>query len=169
MMINFKRIIRHLFATHWQVKRAFPKRTLELIEQEIKTSEAAHLGEIRFAVECALSGAPLYRGLSTRERAIDVFSQLRMWDTEYRNGVLIYLLLADHCVEIVADRGVHIKTGTPEWEKICHDMETAFRQGQFESGAMGGVQAITHLLTRHFPASRSGSRENELSNKVVVL
>lgn len=165
--MDFKRIFRHLFATHWQVKRAFPKRTLKLIEQEIKTSESAHIGEIRFAVECALSGAPLYRGLSTRERAIDVFSQLRMWDTDYRNGVLIYLLLADRSVEIVADRGVHAKIGTPGWEKICHDMETAFHQGQFESGAIGGIQAITFLLTRHFPAS--SPRKNELSNKVVVL
>lgn len=166
-MMNFKRVIKHLFATHWQVKQAFPQKTLELIEQEINASEAAHVGEIRFAVECALSGPPLYGGLSTRERAIDVFSQLRMWDTDQRNGVLIYLLLADRSVEIVADRGVHAKTGTSEWEKICHDMETEFHQGRFESGAIGGVRAVTHLLTQHFPSS--SARKNELSDKVVLL
>lgn len=166
-MMESKRIIRHLFATQWKVKRAFPKKTLKLIEQEIQTSEAAHVGEIRFVVECALSGSPLYGGLSTRERAIDVFSQLRMWDTEHRNGVLIYLLLADRSVEIVADRGVHTKAGTPTWEKVCLDMENEFHQGRFELGAIKGIQAITQLLRRHFPTS--SPRKNELANKVVVL
>lgn len=166
-MINVKRIVRHLFSTHWQLRRAFPQKTLAAIEQEIKTSECAHVGEIRFAVECALAGAPLYLGQSTRERAIDVFSHLRMWDTEHRNGVLIYLLLADRSVEIVADRGVHAKTTTPEWEKICRDMETEFRNGRYEMGVIGGVRAVTHLLTRHFPAT--GARRNELPDKVVVL
>lgn len=166
-MVNVKRIVRHLLSTHWQVKRAFPQKTLNAIEQEIKASEIAHVGEIRFAVECALAGTPLYLGLSTRERAIDVFSHLRIWDTDHRNGVLIYLLLADRSVEIVADRGVHAETGTPEWEKICRDMETAFRAGDFEAGAIGGIRAVTHLLTRHFPAT--GARRNELPDKVVVL
>jgi uncharacterized membrane protein len=166
-MDKLKRIIRHLFSSHWQLKRAFPQKTLDAIEQEIKASENAHIGEIRFAVECALSGSPLYQGQSTRERAIDLFSHLRMWDTDHRNGVLIYLLLADHSVDIVADRGVHAKTGMSEWEKICHDMETAFHDGHFEEGAIGGIRAITHVLTHHFPAT--GERRNELPDKVVVL
>lgn len=164
---KLKRMIRHLFSTQWQLKRAFPKKTLDAIEQEIKASENAHVGEVRFAVECALSGAPLYLDQSTRERAIDVFSHWRMWDTEHRNGVLIYLLLADRSVDIVADRGVDIKTGTPEWEKICHDMETAFHAGHYEAGAIGGIRAITHVLTKHFPAT--GVSRNELSDKVIVL
>ncbi|MFI4941605.1 MAG: TPM domain-containing protein, partial [Burkholderiales bacterium] len=152
---------------HWQVRRAFPQKTLAAIEQKIKASEAAHGGEIRFAVEGALSGAPLYHGLSTRERAIDVFSSLRMWDTDHRNGVLIYLLLADRSVEIVADRGVHVKTGAAAWEKICREMEAHFREGRYEDGAIGGIRAVTHLLTHHFPAN--GARRNALPDKVVVL
>jgi len=167
MMIEYRRILRHLLSTHWEVKRAFPQTTLSAIEQEIQASEVAHVGEIRFVVEGALSGAPLFLGLSARARAIDVFSQLRMWDTEYRNGVLIYLLLADRSVEIVADRGVHAKAGAPAWEKICKDMEAAFRSKHFETGVIEGIRAVTHLLTRHFPAS--GVHRNALPDKVVVL
>jgi uncharacterized membrane protein len=112
--MNIKRIARHLMATHWQVNRAFPRRTLIAIEKSIQASETAHVGEIRFVVEGALDGTPLFKGQSARERAIDVFSQLRIWDTEHNNGVLIYLLLADRDVEIVADRGIHSKVGSLE-------------------------------------------------------
>ena len=166
-MINVKRVLRHLLAALWQGSRAFPQTTLASVEQEIKASETAHFGEIRFAVEGALSGMPLYRNQSARERAIDVFSQLRMWDTEHRNGVLIYLLLADRSVEIVADRGVHAKTTAPEWEEICRNMETAYREGRYEEGTIDGIRAVSHLLTRHFPAG--SARRNELPDKVVVL
>lgn len=167
MKMNLKRIFRHLLSTHRQVSRAFPRPVLVAIEQEIKASEATHLGEIRFALEGALSGSPLYRDQSARERAIDVFSHLRIWDTDYRNGVLIYLLLADHSVEIVADRGVHAKTGAPQWEKICRNMEVAFRNGRYEQGVVDGIRAINHLLTQHFPSN--GASRNELPDKVVVL
>ena len=105
--------------THWQVSRAFPRKTLIAIEQTVKASETAHAGEIRFVVEGALHSTPLLDGQSARERALEVFSQLRIWDTEHNNGVLIYLLLADRDVEIVADRGIHSKLGTREWETIC--------------------------------------------------
>jgi hypothetical protein len=162
-----KRIIRHLLSGEWQTGRLFPQQTLNAIEQEIIASESAHAGEIRFVIECGLGITPLFKGFCTRERSIDVFSQLRMWDTDHRNGVLIYLLLADHSVEIVADRGVHPKIGTPEWEKICRDMETEFRQGRYESGAVAGIKAITHHLTQHFPAL--GPPRNALINKVVIL
>ncbi|GJI91024.1 membrane protein [Rugamonas sp. R1(2021)] len=167
MKINMKRILRHAVLTHWQVERAFPPSALAAIEQEIKTSEAAHLGEIRFAVEGGLPASLLYRDQSARERAIDMFSLLRIWDTDERNGVLIYLLLADHSVEIVADRGVHAKTGAPEWERICRGMETAFRGGRYEQGVIDGIQAITRLLTTYFPSH--GARRNELPDKVVLL
>lgn len=166
-MVSMKRICRHLMSTRWQVKRAFPQKILAAIEQEIKASEASHTGEIRFAVEGALWGAPLYLDQSARERAIDVFSQLRMWDTDYRNSVLIYLLLADHSVEIVADRGVHAITGAPEWERICRNMEAAFRDQRYEHGVVDGIHAVNHLLTIHFPAN--GANRNELPDKVVVL
>ena len=165
--MNIKRIATHLLLTHWQVNRAFSSDTLIAIDSAIKASEAAHVGEIRFAVEGALDGTALFRGQSARERAIEVFSQLRIWDTEHNNGVLIYLLLADRDVEIVADRGIHAKVGLEEWEKICRTMETAFEQANYEGGVVSGIQAATQHLMKHFPAS--GADQNELPDKPVVL
>lgn len=165
--MNIKRIAKHLMMTHWQVNRAFPRQTLIAIEQAIKTSEAAHIGEIRFVVEGALDGMLLLKGQSARERAIDMFSQLRVWDTEHNNGLLIYLLLADRDVEIVADRGIHAKVGSQEWEKICRKMETAFKQANYEGGVVSGIQAVTRHLAEHFPAV--GADRNELPDKPVVL
>ena len=165
--MNIMRIARHLRATHWQVNRAFPRNTLGAIEKAIKASETAHVGEIRFAVEGALHSTPLFKGQSARERAMEVFSLLRMWDTEHNNGVLIYLLLADRDVEIVADRGVHAKVGSHEWEKICRKMEAAFGQAKYEEGVVTGIQAVTRHLAEHFPAV--GGSRNELPDKPVVL
>ncbi len=105
-------------------------------------------------MEGALHIEPLLRGQSARERAIDVFSQLRIWDTEQNNGVLIYLLLADRDVEIVADRGIDAKVGPEEWERICRRMEAAFRQADFEGGVVGGIREVTRHLVEHFPRDR---------------
>lgn len=165
--MNIKRVFRHLIMTPWQVNRAFSRHTLIAIEQAIKASETAHTGEIRFAVEGALDITPLFKGQSARERAIDVFSELRIWDTEQNNGVLIYLLLADRDVEIVADRGIHAKVGFREWENICRKMEAAFKQANYEGGVVTGIQAVTQQLMKHFPAAGDG--RNELPNKPVVL
>ena len=165
--MNIKRILRHLAMTHWQVNRAFPRQTMIAIEQAIRTGETAHVGEIRFVVEGALHSTPLLRGQSGRERALDVFSQLRIWDTEHNSGVLIYLLLADRDVEIVADRGIHARVGSQEWEAICRKMEIAFTQANYEVGVIGGIQAVTRQLTKHFRAT--GAAHNELPDKPVVL
>ena len=153
--------------TKWRINRAFPVDTLVAIDRAIKASEATHRGEIRFVVEGALDTAPLLRGQTARERAIDVFSQLRIWDTERNNGVLIYLLLADRDVEIVADRGIDAKVGPEEWERICRKMEAAFRQGDFEEGVIDGIQKVTRHLSEHFPPI--GDDRNELPDTPVVL
>ena len=166
-MINIKRIAKHLVMTHWQVNRAFPSDTLLAIDRVIKASETAHAGEIRFVVEGALDGMPLCRGQSARERAIEVFSQLRIWDTGQNNGVLIYLLLADREVEIVADRGIHTKAGSTEWEIICRTMEIAFKQENYEGGVVSGIQAVSQQLINFFP--NVGGDRNELPDKPVVL
>ena len=165
--MKIDRIARHLLTTHGQVTRAFPRSALNAIEKSIKASETAHAGEIRFVVEGALDGMPLFKGQSPRERAIELFAQLRVWDTEYNNGLLIYLLLADRAVEIVADRGIHAKVGAEEWSKVCHQMETAFKQSNYEGGVVSGVQAVTQHLVKHFPADGHG--RNELPDKPVVL
>lgn len=165
--MDIGRVLRHLAMFRWRADRAFSSQALISIEQAIQASEAVHAGEIRFVVEAALDGAPLFQGQSARERAIDLFSQLRIWDTELNNGVLIYLLLADRDVEIVADRGIHGRVGAREWENICHAMELAFRQGNFEGGVVNGVQAVTQQLKKHFPAAGAG--RNELNDSPVML
>ena len=165
--MNIKRIVKHLLVTHGQVNRAFPSGALRAIEEVIKASEAEHTGEIRFVVEGGLDGMPLFRGQSARERAINLFSHLRMWDTQHNNGLLIYLLLADKAVEIIADRGISAKIKSDEWSRICREMEIAFRKSNFATGVVGGVQAVTHHLVTHFPTDgRSG---NELPNKPVLM
>lgn len=165
--MKIKRIARHLWVTDRQVRRVFPHGVLNKIEAAIRASEAAHTGEVRFAVEGALDGAPLFKGQSARERAIDLFSQLLVWDTQHNTGVLIYLLLADRAVEIVADRGIHAKVDARAWSKVCRAMESAFRQSNFEEGVLSGVQAITQHLVKHFPAD--GHNANELPDRPVVL
>jgi len=153
--------------TRWTVSRAFPGDALIAIDRAIKASETSHGGEIRFAVEGALDIEPLLRGQTARERAIDVFSQSRIWDTERNNGVLIYLLLADRDVEIVADRGIDANVGAQEWERICRKMEASFRQGDYEGGVVVGIREVPRHLAEHFPPV-SGDR-NELPDKPVVL
>src|SRR5262249_57726845 len=111
--------IKHVLEDRGREARIFTPQVLARIEQAIKAGEATHSGQIRFVVEGALDGAPLFRDQSARERALDIFSRLRIWDTEHNNGVLIYLLLADRDIEIVADRGINGKVGTEGWEKIC--------------------------------------------------
>ncbi|HVI89402.1 MAG TPA: TPM domain-containing protein [Dongiaceae bacterium] len=166
-MTNVNRIARHLLTTHWQVHRAFPRETLDAIEQTIKACESTHDGEIRFALEGALHSAALLKGQSARDRAIEVFSQLHVWDTEENNGVLLYLLLADHEVEIVADRGLHARVCPGDWEHICREMEAAFRRGEYRDGVTAGIQAIARHMKQHFPAR--DHVENELLDKPVFL
>ena len=165
--MEVKRILKHLTATQGRVKRAFSASVLNTIEQAIATSEVQHCGEIRFVVEGALDGWPLLEGQSPRGRALDLFSELRVWDTQHNNGLLIYLLLADHAVEIVADRGINDKVDAATWTQICVQMEQAFRQSHFEAGVVGGVQAVTQQLAQHFPANEQLG--NELPNRPVVL
>lgn len=165
--MKIRRLARHLLTTPWRMRRAFPQPTMRAIEAAIKESETTHFGEIRFAVEAALDPISLLQGRSARERAVEVFSQLRVWDTERNNGVLIYLLLADRRVEIVADRGIHRDVGPPGWDKICREMEQAFKKEDFELGVVSGIHAIAEHLARHYPAS--GANVNELPDKPIVL
>lgn len=165
--MGIKRIGKHLLLKRWRVRRAFPRNVLATIERAIKASEATHEGQIRFVVEGALDGRPLFTDQSPRARAIDVFSRLRVWDTAHNNGVLIYLLLADRDVEIVADRGIDAKVGKAAWESICNIMEDEFRHKRFEAGALKGIAAVTAHLVTNFPVS--GAHKNELPDRPLVL
>ena len=165
--MGIRRIGKHLLEHHWRVKRVFPPRVLERIEQAIKAGETTHSGQVRFVVEGALDGAPLFRDQGARSRALDVFSHLRIWDTAHNNGVLIYLLLADRKVEIVADRGIDARVGADGWARICRDMEVDFGAGDFEGGVIKGIAAVSKELAKHFPPH--GPHRNELPDKPVVI
>jgi uncharacterized membrane protein len=165
--MSLKRIGKHLLSNRARVRKAFSPKAMAAIEQAIKASEATHAGEIRFVVEGALDGAPLFRNQAARDRAIDVFAQQRIWDTEHNNGVLIYLLLADRDVEIVVDRGIDRHVGKAGWEAICQMMEAHFRAGHFEQGVIAGIAAVTEHMARHFP--EGGAPVNELPDAPVVL
>jgi uncharacterized membrane protein len=165
--MGIARIGKHLLEHRWRAQRLFPPRVLAAIEQAIKTGETTHSGQVRFVVEGALDGAPLFRDQPARERAIDVFAQLRIWDTVHNNGVLIYLLLADRNVEIVADRGIDAKVTAAGWEKICAEMERDFKAGKFQSGVIRGIGAVSRQLALYFPAHGKGP--NELPDAPVVI
>lgn len=165
--MKLQRIFRHLFTTQRTAHSAFPAATLGAVEQAIRQGEQSHGGQVRFVVEASLDGAPLWQGHSARERAVELFSQLRIWDTEHNSGVLLYVLMADRAVEIVADRGIHACCGSHAWARICRNMETQFASGKFEAGALEGIAAVSHLLMRHFPRSPGGA--NELPDRPIVL
>ena len=165
--MNLKRIMRHLSIGRAAVRRVFPSRTMHEIENAIRSTEARHSGQIRFAVEASLELAPLLAGQTALQRSIEVFSKLRVWDTEHNNGVLIYLLLADRNVEIIADRGIHVRLGTEVWEVICREMEGAFREGHFEAGVLAGIHAVGEHLARYFP--ERADQSNEMPDNPVVL
>lgn len=166
-MNKLKRVLKHLLAGRWQVARHFSKTSMAKIEAAIKRSETTHTGELRFAVEAGLDWRELLNGITAHQRAIEVFSQLRIWDTEHNSGVLIYLLLADRRVEIIADRGIHARVGDVQWQTLCREMEKYFRAGNFEQGVLTGIAAISDLLHLHFPAH--GAHADELPNSPVVL
>ena len=166
-MHNMARFFRHAFSLDFQVRRAFGRQTLDAIESEIHQGEAMHGGEVRLVVEAALSLPAIVANQSARARAIDVFSYSRIWDTENRNGVLIYLLWADHAVEIIADRGIDAKVGAALWQSICEEMQQQFRQQHYHQGALMGVRQVSQLLATHFPTDIP--KRNELCNKVILL
>ena len=162
-----RRFFRHFLTPPWATRRAFPKGALEAITKAIKASEANHRGEICFAVEARLQPWELWRKITPRQRALQVFAELGVWDTEGNSGVLIYLLLADRDVEIVADRGISAKVPQDTWQAICQRMEQSFAKGRFQDGVLSGIAEISTLLTTHFPAAEDN--RDELPNRPAIL
>ena len=165
--MRHRRLLRHVVTDHLSVKRAFPPAALARIEHAITAGERVHRGQVCFAVEGALPPLRVLRKLTPRERALEVFGLLRVWDTEENAGVLIYVLLADRDVEIVADRGIDREVPAGAWQAICARMEAAFRDARLVEGVVVGIEEIAALLAAHFP--RVGAVANELPDKPVVL
>lgn len=161
------RFMRHFTSHPWRVGRYFPAVALRQIEQAIAESERRHAGELRVVIESGLPWQAILHGVSPRQRAIQLFGQLNIWDTEHNNGVLVYLNLADRDVEIIADRGIHRQVGEAGWQEICQQMEGMFRRGQFAQGVQHGIESIGQHLAVCFPPE--ATPRNELSNHVLVL
>ena len=161
------RLIRHLFAT--SARRLFPADSLQRIQAAIAASETRHTGELRFAVESALHPRAVLAGQDARARASDVFSQLRVWDTRANNGVLLYLLLADHRIEIVADRGFEGLVTQEQWRGACVLVEERLKAGEPEAAVLRGVEALSALIEAHFPRGADYVDLNELPDDPHLL
>lgn len=166
-MTFIKRFFRHVWMSPLIARRSFSPATLGAIERAVAACEKTHRGEVRFVVEAELTTGQLWAGLSSRARAVEVFSGLRVWDTEENNGVLVYVLLADHKVEIVADRGIHKHVGVARWQAICKEMEHHFKRSEFSEGSLIAINKIGVELAHYFPAN--GANDNEQSDKPVML
>jgi uncharacterized membrane protein len=169
--MQIARMLKHATATHWRTRMLFPSATLDAIEQAVARAERTHAGEIRFAIETALTPMHIMKNLTPHARALDVFAHLRVWDTDHNNGVLIYVQLADRHVEIVADRGFNGRVSEAEWQAVCRLMEGHFRAGQFQTGSIAGVDAVGTLLARHFPqtSAQHAHSQNQLPDRPSLL
>ena len=162
------RILKHRWWDEGDAHRALKPDAVSRIEARVKASERTHSGEIRVCVEAGLPLSYLWQRLSARDRAVTLFGKLRVWDTEQNNGVLIYLLLAEHAIEIVADRGLNAHMSTTHWQALVAQMRQAFRAGQFEQGLADAVDAVDAVLRRHFPLSEGQRNPNELPDRPLI-
>jgi len=157
----------NLTTSHWSLRRCFPPATLAAIDAAIAASEKQHRAEIRCAVETALSAGELFRGLGSAERAAEVFASLRVWDTAENNGILLYVLLAERKIEIVADRGFAAHVPETTWQEICAGMAAEFAAGRYEQGTLDALDKISDIARRCYPAQ--GDDTNELPDRTVLL
>ena len=164
---TFSRYWRHFVTDRGHVRRAFSQDDLDRVSRAVADGERRHSGQVCFAIEASLPMQRLWHRLRPRERALEVFGLLRVWDTEANDGVLLYVLLADRAVEIVADRGIDSRVGDAAWQGICRRIEAAFREGRGADGVAQGVVEISALLAQHSP--RSGSGRNEIPDAPVLL
>jgi uncharacterized membrane protein len=161
------RLARHIVTTRWSTRRQFTPQARAAIEQAIRECEARHGGEIRFVVETALDIPELWHDMPARQRALQLFGQFGVWDTAENNGVLIYVLMADRAVEIVADRGIAVRVPQAEWSAVCRQMQQHYREGRFREGSIVGILGVGALLERHFPGKAPSG--NELPDQPVLL
>ena len=166
-MNHFARLLQHWFAM--PSRRLFSAASLDRITRAIAEGERRHRGEVCFAVESALGTRQVLRGVDARRRADEAFASLRVWDTAANNGVLLYVLLADHAIEIVADRGLAGRVDAAQWRTICTAMEQRFRAGDHEGAVIAGIEAVSDLLAVHFPQDDAQPDEDELPNRPHLL
>ena len=166
-MEKLKRAFRHLFTTSRAGKKAFPETTLQAIQEVITAGEKLHRAEVQLIVEPSLPLSEIWEGTSSRERAIELFSTHRIWDTEENSGILIYIDLADHQVEIVADRGIDHITTSDEWRSICQTMTSGFAQGNYHDSAIAALKLLNDILHDHLPDLEG--QPDQLPNRPIIL
>jgi uncharacterized membrane protein len=162
------RILRHRWLDEADTRKAIPPELLQRLAQRVAASEQRHSGQIRIYVEAGLPMSYLWRAATARERAMAMFGKLRVWDTEHNNGVLVYLLLAERAIEIVADRGLDRVVATEEWKAIVARMSDAFREERFEDGLTQALEEVSALLVQHFPVADGQAHRNELPDEPVL-
>ena len=164
-----KRFLKHRWTDHGDVRRALPESAVQALEAQVQASEAHHGGEICICVEAGLPTSYLWKRLTARQRALTLFGKLRVWDTEANNGVLIYLLLADNAIEIVADRGLNSRVSLPQWQALIERLREHLGKGRFQDGLNQAVLEVDRLLSEHFPLTPGQSNPNELQDRVILL
>ena len=176
MLQRLATLLRHLWLDEADTRRSIGPAVLERLRQKVAASEALHSGEIRIFVEASLPASYLWRHVTqavpmavlTRQRALMMFSKLGVWDTAHNNGVLIYLLMAEHKIELIADRGIHAVVGAQEWEAMVTRMAQAFASGQYEEGLVRAVDEVGAPLTRYFAVQPQGDNRNELPDQPML-
>ena len=166
MRSRLARILQHRWVDETDSRRALPPDAVQRIEARVSASERRHSGEIRICVEAGLPLSYLWKGLRARDRAITLFGKLRVWDTEHNNGVLVYLLLAERAIEIVADRGIDRQVGPARWQQLIEPMRSAFAARRFEDGLNQAVDTLDALLVQHFPLAPGQGNPNELTDHI---
>jgi len=167
MANRIARLVRHLVTDQSVLRRAFPPAALDRIGQRIAEGETRHAAEIRLAIEDSLDLRRIWSEDPPRERALEVFSALRVWDTEHNNGVLVYVDLADHAVEIVADRAAARAIDEADWRAVADAMCAAFRRGEYLDGTLAAIDRLDEMLARAFPAGERNP--DELPNRPAIL
>ncbi|TRZ91018.1 MAG: hypothetical protein D4R84_15205 [Rhodocyclaceae bacterium] len=165
--MKLSRLLKHLLLPDWWLQRVFARADLAAIGEAITACEKSHRGELRFVVEGPIPMSALWRDMSTRARAVELFSTLRIWDTEENSGILIYVQLVDRKVEILADRGIAARVAQAEWDAICRAMEASFRRQEWRGGVLQAVTRAGDLLASHFPAGENNP--NELPDQPLIL
>ncbi len=165
-----KRWWSHLTVTRSKLNRTFSEATLDTLQQAIAAAECRHSAELRVVIEAGFTPYELLSGLTPNARALGLFSRLRVWDTEANSGVLLYVLLAEHAIELIADRGVHKLAGNKTWESVVKQLENSFTAGQFATGMIGVIDKLNGILVENFPATNKNVRKrNELSDRPLLI
>ena len=169
MWQKIKRIFKHRWLDESDSRKAVPAELAERLRRRVVASEQRHTGEVRICVEAGLPLSYLWRNATARQRAVTLFGKFRVWDTAHNNGVLIYLLLADHAIEIVADRGLNAVVTPAQWQEMIRHLSQALRDNRYEDGLTQALEEVSAVLVEHFALPSGAANPDELSDLIVLM